>query len=147
MMGAMGGNSGIQISTIIIRALATGDLASKKVRLTMAREMPITLIMSPVCGVAAALIAFLGTPYLQAWGMVHEAVPRMPLTMAVGLGMSSAIMTASLLGMTLPFLFRKVGVDPAIASGPIVTTTNDIVSVLVYFTIGFLILGEATVSI
>ncbi len=143
MMGAMGGNSGIQISTIIIRALATGDLASTKARLAFSREMPITLIMSPVCGVAAALITFLGMPLLQSYGMVGEDVSRMLMTAAVGIGMAVAIFTASFLGMSLPYMFRKLGVDPAIASGPIVTTTNDIVSVLAYFLVASAILGNA----
>ncbi|GJM25145.1 MAG: magnesium transporter MgtE [Phycisphaerae bacterium] len=142
MMGAMGGNSGIQISTIIIRALATGDLASTKVRLAFARELPITLIMSPVCGVSAALITFLGVPFLKSWGLVDDSVPQALMTVAVGVGMSVAIMTASLLGMSLPYLFRKFGVDPAIASGPIVTTTNDIVSVLAYFLVAMSILSN-----
>ncbi len=141
MMGAMGGNSGIQISTIIIRSLATGDLASTKVRLTIAREIPITLIMAPCCGAAATIITFLGLPFLKSWGMVDDSVPQILMTVAVGSGMTVAILTASMLGMTLPYLFRKLGVDPAIASGPIVTTTNDIVSVLSYFVIGSLILG------
>lgn len=142
MMGAMGGNSGIQISTIIIRALATGDLASTKVRLAFARELPITLIMAPVCGVSAALITFLGVPFLKSWGLVDATVPQVLMTVAVGVGMAVAIMTASLLGMSLPYLFRKFGVDPAIASGPIVTTTNDIVSVLAYFLVAMLILSN-----
>jgi magnesium transporter len=145
MMGAMGGNSGIQISTIIIRALATGDLASTKVRLTIAREIPITLIMAPTCGIAAAIITLVGLPFMKGWGMVDDSVPRFLMTAAVGCGMTVAILTASMLGMTLPYLFRKLGVDPAIASGPIVTTTNDIVSVLSYFVIGSLILGGVQV--
>ncbi len=143
MMGAMGGNSGIQISTILVRSLATGDLAGTKIRLMIAREIPITLIMAPSCGAMAALITFVGMPFLQQWGMVEPSVPRYLMTAAVGCGMTVAILTASMLGMTLPYLFKKFGVDPAIASGPVVTTMNDIVSVLSYFVIGSLILGGA----
>ena len=51
---------------------------------------------------------------------------------AVGLGMACAILIAALLGMMLPFLFRRIHIDPAIASGPIVTTANDIISVTVF---------------
>lgn len=142
MMGAMGGNSGIQISTIIIRSLATGDLESKSIGRDFSRELPISLIMAPVCGFMAALITYLGVPLLGY--VVKEGVPStvsIPmLSLSVGVGMTVAIMTASILGMTLPHLFRKIGVDPAIASGPIVTTTNDIVSVTLYFVVGLAIL-------
>jgi magnesium transporter len=64
---------------------------------------------------------------------------RWPIS--VGVGMTCAIFCASLLGMLLPHMFRKVGVDPAIASGPIVTTTNDIVSVSLYFFVGLAVVA------
>jgi magnesium transporter len=143
MMGAMGGNSGIQISTILVRALATGDLASTRMSKSFARELPITAIMAPVCGLAAAAITLLGVPLLKDVGWVEAAVSTANLAAAVGVGMLMAILTASVVGMLLPHLFRHVGVDPAIASGPIVTTVNDIVSVGVYFLVAVLVLGVA----
>lgn len=139
MMGAMGGNSGIQISTIIVRSLATGELASTRISRDFARELPITLIMVPACAISAALIAGLGIPILQRYGMA-TGVLASQVALAVGIGMSFAIMCASILGMVLPHVFRKIGVDPAIASGPIVTTTNDIVCVTLYFFTGITIL-------
>ena len=60
--------------------------------------------------------------------------------MAVGLSSFFAIMLTTLLGLSLPYVFRKIGVDPAISSGPLVTTTNDIVSYLVYFSVALLLL-------
>lgn len=138
MMGAMGGNSGIQVSTIIVRGFATGDLASSKLSLTFARESRIALIMAPVCGVLAAGLAAIAT----LTGMV-TAVHTGQLAIAVGLGMTVAILLASTLGMSLPYLFKKIGVDPAIASGPIITTANDIVSVMTFFLIAFAILRSA----
>jgi magnesium transporter len=141
MMGAMGGNSGIQISTIIVRSLATGDMESRKVGRDFARELPITIIMAPMCGIAAAMIAGLGIPALQRFGRVGLDVPGLQMAISVGVGMTCAIFCASLLGMLLPHMFRKVGVDPAIASGPIVTTTNDIVSVSLYFFVGLAVVA------
>jgi magnesium transporter len=140
MMGAMGGNSGIQISTIIVRSLATGEMESRRVGRDFARELPITMIMAPVCGIFAALIAGIGVPLLQHWGMIKPVVVASHLSAAVGIGMTFAIACASVLGMLLPHVFRKVGVDPAIASGPIVTTTNDILCVSLYFLTGMAIL-------
>lgn len=135
MMGAMGGNSGIQISTIIVRGFATGDLAASKLGITFSREMRIALIMAPVCGVLAACLAAIAV----ICGLI-DAIRLSSLSLAVGIGMTSAILLASLLGMSLPHLFRKIGVDPAIASGPIITTTNDIVSVMTYFVVAMVIL-------
>ena len=61
------------------------------------------------------------------------------LAMAVGIAMTCAILVAGFLGIALPFTFRRLGVDPAIASGPLVTTTNDIVSVSIFMTLALLI--------
>jgi len=140
MMGAMGGNSGLQISTIIVRSLATGDMESTRMGRDFSRELPITLIMAPLCGLCAMLIASIGLPFLQHFGRVASEVHTLQLAAAVGIGMSCAILGASLLGMIVPHAFRKVGVDPAIASGPIVTTTNDIICVTLYFLTGMAIL-------
>ena len=52
-----------------------------------------------------------------------------------------AIMVATTLGLTLPFLFRKIGIDPAISSGPLVTTANDSISVAIYMTLTLLLVG------
>jgi magnesium transporter len=57
------------------------------------------------------------------------------LVFAVGVAMFSAIMVATTLGLFLPFLFRQIGIDPAISSGPLVTTANDSISVTIYMTL------------
>lgn len=133
MMGAMGGNSGIQISTIIIRGLATGDIAATKASKSFAREFPIALVMAPACGILAAIITIIGVPLLVRYNVFQPVLTVWEFALAVGLGMTTAMTGASLLGMSLPHLFRRIGVDPAIASGPIVTTANDIISVTAYF--------------
>jgi magnesium transporter len=141
MMGAMGGNSGIQISTIIVRSLATGELESTRIGRDLARELPITLLMAPSCGLLAATIARVGLPLLDHF--THGIDPSISinrLSLAVGLGMTAAILSACVLGMSLPHLFRKIGIDPAIASGPVVTTGNDIISMTIYFTIGLMVM-------
>ena len=54
------------------------------------------------------------------------------LTFSVGIGMACALLVAATLGLVLPFLFKRMGDDPAIASGPVVTTVNDIISVTIF---------------
>ncbi|MHC4744715.1 MAG: magnesium transporter, partial [Planctomycetota bacterium] len=61
------------------------------------------------------------------------------IVFAFGTAMFSAIMVATTLGLFLPFLFRRIGIDPAISSGPLVTTANDSISVAIYLTLAMLL--------
>jgi magnesium transporter len=140
MMGAMGGNSGIQISTIIVRALATGEIAATRIVRSFLREGRIALVMAPLCGIVACLICLLGLPLWQRLTSSSSHVSPYRLSLSVGIGMTVAILVAAALGMTLPHLFRRIGVDPAIASGPIVTTANDVVSISLYFAVALIIM-------
>ncbi len=136
MIGATGGNCGIQISTVIVRGFATGELASTKVIRALAREGRIALAMAPVCGVAAWALVSLVFPLFQQYAGDSDLSPDPGrVALAVGAGMTAAVLMAALLGIALPFTFRKLGFDPAIASGPLVTTVNDVVSVAMYMTL------------
>ncbi len=140
MIGAMGGNSGIQISTVIVRGFATGELASTKFLRALLREGRIAMVMSVVCGLTAWLLAAVSLPVFQSLAPDAELVLNNGrLAVAVGLAMTATILVAGFLGIALPFVFRRFGVDPAIASGPLVTTTNDVVSVAIYMTLALLI--------
>ena len=141
MIGAIGGNCGIQISTVIVRGLATGELASTMFRTAFSRESRIALMMAPACGLIAFLVCYFGLPVMTRMGEVSEDVNVMKIALSVGSGMTVAILVAAGLGMVLPFLFRRIGVDPAIASGPIVTTVNDILSVSIFLALASLIIG------
>ncbi|UCE59503.1 MAG: magnesium transporter [Phycisphaerales bacterium] len=133
MIGAMGGNSGIQISTVIVRGFATGELASTKLLRAFAREGRIALLMAPVCGLAAWGIVSAFFPIFESFQSASVVFgDHSRVALAVGTAMTSAILVAAFLGIALPFSFRRLGVDPAIASGPLVTTMNDVVSVTIY---------------
>ncbi len=140
MIGAMGGNSGIQISTVIIRGFATGELGATKLLRAMLREGRIALALAPVCSALAWLLATLSQPLLTALGVIDtQSSHPEQLALAVGVAMFIAILLAAVIGISLPFLFRRIGVDPAIASGPLITTLNDVVSVSVYIFVAFAI--------
>lgn len=132
MIGAMSGNCGVQTSTIIIRGLASGDLAARRVSLALLREGRIALVLAPLCGIFAALMARLGLPLLKSLGHLQGEFSILHVGLAVGFGMGAAILVANALAIALPFFFHRVGVDPAIASGPIVTTCTDVISVSTY---------------
>lgn len=141
MIGAMGGNAGIQISTVIVRGFAAGDLAATQVLRTLNREGRIAVAMAPVCGVTAWALATFGLAALQTFGLEVSAADHTPrIALAIGIAMTSAILLAAMLGIFLPFAFRRLGIDPAIASGPLVTTTNDVVSVTIYMVLAIVII-------
>ncbi|HPF40729.1 MAG TPA: magnesium transporter [Phycisphaerae bacterium] len=139
-IAAMGGNVGVQISTVIVRALATGDVMASRFSRAAYRELRIALVVS----VGAAMFASSGAFAITNSGafVQHGGAAAVPLgfsvlrlAMSVGLAMVVAVMLSGTLGLTLPFLFRRIGIDPAIATGPLITTMNDAVSACVYLSI------------
>ena len=121
---AMGGNSGVQTSTVMVRGLATGAVEPKRILRALFHEVRVALVMGVVCGATAGLIAnvWLGEPTV---GFV------------VGVSMFLGILIAASFGALLPILINRAGGDPAVACGPLITTVNDVVSLLIY-------LGTAT---
>lgn len=116
----MGGNVGGQSATIIVRGFATGRVDFTMLRQVFLKEVRVGMIMGSVCGVTVGLIAWIwhGNPYL---GLV------------VGLAMVVSMVVASSMGVIAPAAFKKLGIDPAIASMPFVQTANDITGILIYF--------------
>ncbi len=136
MIAAMGGNSGVQASTIIIRGLATQEMAGQSVSLAFRREAPIAAAVGVVCGGVAGIVALGVAAGMTALGREQSGLGPGSVGIVVGLAMLVAIHVAMTLGTFLPFVFRSVGIDPAIASGPLITTANDILSVAIYLGIG-----------
>jgi magnesium transporter len=116
----MGGNIGIQSSTITVRGLATGNIDLNHIRGVIYKEIRQALIMGVVCGLVVGVVAYL-----------FDSNPVLGLVLMVA--MFVAILVAALIGVLVPLLFEKINIDPAIASGPFITTANDITGVLIYF--------------
>ncbi|MEE9294408.1 MAG: magnesium transporter [Phycisphaerae bacterium] len=143
MIAATSGNAGIQTSTIVLRGFATGELAASRLQLVFAREVRIAVLVGLACSLVTGLLS--GVMLLGLRRMGYELatpadVKPMLMGTAVSLGMLCAIVESVGLGITLPFFFRRVGVDPAIASGPLITSFNDLLSIAVYLSIALLIL-------
>ncbi|MCG3137675.1 MAG: Magnesium transporter MgtE [Phycisphaerae bacterium] len=137
MIGALAGCCSVQAATVIIRGMATGETAARRVALAFAREGRIALVMAPACAVIAWGIARAAMPALQRIGRVAENVEASEIAWAVGNGMLVAILVASGLGIVTPFIFRRLGIDPAIAAGPIVTAANDVICITIYLTLAY----------
>ncbi len=131
MIAAMSGNAGLQTSTIVVSGLATGHLAALKFSTVFSREVRIALLVALSC----ALLGTLAGSILVTIDAPEAAIQPARLVVAFGTAMFAAIMVATTLGLLLPFAFRKIGIDPAISSGPLVTTANDSISVAIYLTL------------
>jgi len=118
----MGGNIGTQSSTIVVRGLATGRLNVRDIWSIVLKELTIGLILGIAYG---ALIGILAEVRYN----VHA------LAISVGLAVVSSMAVAALVGSLVPMAFEKVQIDPAVATGPFVTTAIDIISVFLYFAI------------
>ncbi len=121
----MGGNVGLQTSTIFIRGLATKEIQDKLRYLL--REIKIGMAMALLSGAGVAIFAQL---------LVGRAV----IGLIVGAAMFAAMSLASVMGVVIPWVFEKLKIDPAIASGPFMTTTQDITGLVVYFSLASILL-------
>ena len=119
---AMGGNSGIQSSTIVIRGLATGEISLTGMRRRFFRELRVSLFIGFIFGSAIAILVGL---YLQ----------NQMMGIMIGISLNIVILQASLFGGVIPFFLKRADIDPALASGPFITTFNDILGLLIYLVI------------
>ncbi|MBC2703291.1 magnesium transporter [Desulfobacula sp.] len=128
----MGGNIGTQSSTIVVRGIATGRINLQDFYKVVSKELAIGLILGVTYGLFIGLIARF---------IFAEELFALPLAVAVGLAILSSMSLAALVGSMVPLIFERLNIDPAVATGPIVTTSIDIVSVYCYFMIATLLLG------
>ncbi len=128
LIAAMAGNVGVQSSAIIVQGLANNSI-SGTVFNRLAKELSLSLLN----GIILALILFLGSYFL-----LNEDITT---GIVVTISLITVIVIASLIGTAMPLLLDKFGIDPALATGPFITTSNDICGILIYFTIAKIILG------
>jgi len=123
---AMGGNTGIQSSTLIIRGLAIGSFTEKKLFTLLRKE----LIAGALMGLVCAIVIGIGAHFVIG---TSESIPAIYLAFTVGVSLFSAMMFAAVFGASTPMLLNKLNIDPAVASGPFVTASNDIIALLIYY--------------
>lgn len=128
LIAAMAGNVGVQSSAIIVQGLANDTLSGSLFN-RLIKEVSLSLLN----GLILACILFLGSKFL----LNVEIIVGVIVTIAL----VSVIIIASLIGTFVPLLLNKFGIDPALATGPFITTSNDICGILIYFSIAKLILG------
>ena len=119
---AMGGNSGIQSSIIVIRGLATGEISLENTWRRFFRELRVSLFIGFVFGTVMVFVVGL-------W------LDNYIMGLSIGVALNLVIIQATLFGGMIPFLLKRIEVDPALASGPFITTFNDILGLLIYLVI------------
>jgi magnesium transporter len=130
LIAAMGGNVGSQSATVVVRGLATGEVRPEEWVRVMLLECRVGLLLGLVYGFVVGGFAHL--LYGQHLGWLFSAV--------VAMGMVTSMMVASTMGSLEPFIFRRFGVDPATATGPLITTTTDLISTSTYLLLATAIL-------
>ncbi|MBW1741802.1 MAG: magnesium transporter [Deltaproteobacteria bacterium] len=123
----MGGNIGTQSSTIVVRGLATGRINIKQIREVVFKELAVGFFLGFFYGLLLGFVA-------------HFTHDRWLLGVTVGLAVMSSMTIAALVGSLVPMVFARINVDPAVATGPFVTTSIDILSVFLYFQIATMLL-------
>jgi magnesium transporter len=127
---AMAGNAGIQSAAIAVQGLASGEVWSSDIARRLGKELGVALIngvvLAVVLGGVVAVLPFAEANVVQ-------------LALTAGLSLLLVIILATCIGTTVPLLLHQFGVDPAIATGPFITTSNDIIGLAIFFLIATLL--------
>ena len=120
LIGGMAGNTGTQALAIVVRGLATGDLEEESKWKLVLREGGAGLIIGAACGLVVTAIIYLWQHSLT-------------LGLLVGISLFLTLIVATLAGSLVPLVMHKMKIDPAVASGPFISTINDLISISIYF--------------
>jgi magnesium transporter len=128
----MGGNTGSQSATLVIRAMALGELKLRwrDVGFIIRRELPVALALGAAVAVLEVVLAYF------AKGVAWEVLT------VVGLAMLACTVLGGIIGALLPFMARRIGTDPATLSSPLITSVMDLLGVFIYFALAYAFLGH-----
>ncbi|MDR2459896.1 MAG: magnesium transporter [Deltaproteobacteria bacterium] len=125
MVMGLAGAVGSQSATITVRGIATGRVQKGQLWRNIIKEQKVSLLLALIFGLFITLVA----SYLYGDNLARIGI-------AIGVSLTCAILVAALLGFLTPNFFRAINIDPALASGPVVTSMGDVVSLFIYATVG-----------
>jgi magnesium transporter len=126
LIAAMGGNVGVQSSAIVVQGLANDTLGTNNIGQKILKELRVALINGIICSVLILL-------YNLSFHHSYE------LAITVSIALITVIIFASVFGTFIPMFLNRMKIDPAIATGPFITTSNDLLGIVIYFSIGRLL--------
>lgn len=122
-----GGNTGAQSATLMVRAIATGDVELRQWIWAMGREMGLGILLGLTIGLATWFLGLFRGGF--------------EIGIVVGLAMLTIVVVSNMIGVILPFLLTRLRLDPAVASSPLITSVADIIGLIIYFSIATRVLG------
>lgn len=125
LIAGMAGNSGTQALAVAVRGLANGDYGKQGKMKLVLREASTGIINGVICGLVITLVIYV-------WK--HDIY----LGVLVGISIAATLFVATIAGALVPIFMDRIKIDPAVASGPFITTINDIISILIYFSMATL---------
>ena len=125
---ALGGSVGLQSSAIVIRGIATGHIDIYAIQRFLFQEIGVGLVLGLICGLGIGIAARFWPKGTPALGFV------------VGMAMFIALAVAATFGALLPPLFKRLNIDPAVASGPFITTIIDVAAIAIYLSLATVLL-------
>lgn len=128
LIAALGGNIAIQSSSIVVRGLATGEIHHSDILGRLWKELRVSSLNGPIC----AILLF---------AMVWFVTTDLKMGIVTALALVAVVIVATVVGSTIPMVLKRINIDPALATGPFITTSNDILGILIYLAITFSILG------
>ena len=123
LIAAMGGNVGVQSAAIIVQGLANNSIELESITKKLFKELLVALVNSTICCLLVVMITYL-------LGYSSN------IYLTVSLSLMVVIIFASIFGTSIPLILHKYNIDPALATGPFITTVNDILGLYIYFLIG-----------
>jgi magnesium transporter len=135
---AMGGNTGMQSSAICIRGIALDEDKYDRLVGIAGREIRVGICLGLICGAMTGAIVWAIMTYITP---AAASLPPLRLALTVGGAMCNAMAFASIFGSVVPVILHRFRIDPALASGPFITTSNDLSASLIYFLTCAVVLG------
>jgi len=124
----MGGNVGVQSAAIVVQGLASSHIAAGNIASRLSKELGVGLINGVICS-----LLILGSSMVLGFGAA--------LSITVSIALLCVIVFAALFGTFVPLMLNQYKIDPALATGPFITTVNDIIGLMIYFAVGGVIAG------
>lgn len=128
LIAAMGGNVGVQSAAIVVQGLASSNVGTQNMFARLSKELGVGIINGLICG-----ILILSSSLMLGFGT--------SLCITVSISLICVIIFAALFGTFVPLMLDRYKIDPALATGPFITTVNDIIGLMIYFAVGTLIVG------